>query len=355
MKQFDVLLAEYEQVSFDDIALVPQYSDIKSRKEIDLSVDVLNYKMSLPIFSSPMDTVTNGKTLSVLINNGCSGIIHRYCTIEEQVTMLREAISLSTNAGALYGAAIGVTGDYVTRAQALYENGCNLICIDVAHGHHILVEEAIKQLDRLSWRREVILMAGNVATAEGFVFLQNLGVDLIRVGISSGSICSTFSKTGHGKPLFSSILEISEFFRKRAYFQKKSLLVADGGMKDTGHMVMALAAGADLLMTGSLFSGHEESPGSLIYQNNKPYKVYRGMASASAQEAFKGNYNSNEGVSALVPFKGKLADTIKMLDNGIRSGVSYTGSRNLEEFRQTAVWSRLSSTGTRQLHPHVNQ
>jgi len=242
-------------LSFDDVLLVPQYSRIKSRKEIDLSVEAKNVskKFEIPIVSAPMDSITELAMVIAMDRLGGLGIIHRYNTIDEQAKIAQEAFYTGANNIA---AAIGMTDDYYVRAEELVKAGANILCVDVAHGHHRMMQECLDRL-KSKFGDEVHLMAGNVATLEAFNDLADWGADSIRVGIGGGSICSTRIQTGHGVPTLQSVIYCSRSDRD-------ALLIADGGIKNSGDMVKALAAGADMVMCGSLLSGTDETPGDVI-------------------------------------------------------------------------------------------
>lgn len=327
-------------LSFDDILLVPQMSDIKSRKEVDLTSDMGGHKFSLPIISSPMDTVTGPTMAKTMTNHGGIGIFHRYNTIQEQVTMLKNVPKKTA------GAAIGVTGDFLERAEALVEHGVFLLCIDVAHGHHVSVKGAIESI-KSKFGNDIILMAGNVATSKAFTDLEDWGADVIRVGVGGGSICSTRIQTGHGVPTFHSVLSA-------ALCAKRALIVADGGIKTAGDAVKSFAAGADFVMLGSLLAGTKESPGQ-VFQNNegKQYKVYRGMASEEAQVDWKGKANSREGISTTIPYKGSVESVLSMLAQNIRSGLSYSGARNLKQFRNKVEMVEQTQAGMKESFTHI--
>lgn len=326
-------------VTFDDVLLVPQYSEIISRKSIDLEscLDLEN-KFQLPIISSPMDTITDATMANAMATAGGLGIVHRYNSIEEQVSYVK---------GKQYrtAAAIGITGDFIERAKALVDAGCNILCIDVAHGHHVLMRHALKTL-RNTVGYDVHIMAGNVATLQGFNDLADWGANSIRVGIGGGSICSTRIQTGHGVPTLQSVLDCSMSDRSAA-------LIADGGIKTPGDIVKALAAGADFVILGSMLAGTTETPSQTIFDKGKRYKVYRGMASVEAQIDWRGHTSSVEGVSHVVPFKGSVENILRGLSNGIRSGLSYSGALNLKDFRSKVKIIKQTSAGLVESNTHI--
>lgn len=343
-------------VCFDDVLLSPRYSDIKSRKEIDLTSEVPNlgtHKFSLPIVSSPMDTVT-GTSMAVQISSqGGLGIIHRYNTVDQQ----SQAVYSAKNAGCpVVGAAVGVSGDFLRRARALAKSGADVICVDIAHGHHVMMKDALHALREDPYVGDLHIMAGNVATLEAFNDLSDWGANSIRVGIGGGSICSTRIQTGHGMPTLQSVIECSRSDRDAA-------LIADGGIRTSGDIVKALSAGADLVMLGSLLAGTDESPGEVIEKpeliNGRQayikHKVYRGMASVEAQIDWRGHTSSEEGVSSTVSYKGSVGDVLDRLEKGIRSGLSYSGCRTLSDFRTKSTFMRQTSNGVVESSTHVNQ
>lgn len=328
-----------QAVSYDDVLLVPKFSDIESRKEVCIA-QWLEYKkisLRIPIISAPMDTVTGRDMAISIAKSGGLGIIHRYCSIEEQVLMLSE----------FCGAAVGATGNFVERAIELKNAGCKVICIDVAHGHHILVKNALSKL-RQSLGDDVHIMAGNIATAQGFRDLAEWGANSVKVGIGGGSICTTRIQTGHGIPTLQSVIDVA-LQRKSSKFSKNVKIIADGGIKKSGDIVKALAAGADFVMLGSMLAGCVESPGKILGD----VKSYRGMASEEAQMEWKGSFSSREGVSATVPMVGAVDDVMTKLYNGIVSGLSYSGARNIVELQHEAEFIRQSGAGIVESAAHI--
>ena len=328
-------------LSFDDVLLVPQYSDIRSRAaDIDLANDLGSINLQLPIISSPMDTVTEVPMATTIHALGGLGIIHRYNTVEEQSGMIQEA-----SRSAYTGAAVGVTGDYLERANAAVDAGAKVLCIDIAHGHHVLMKGALHKL-RETLGYDIHIMAGNVATLEGFNDLADWGADSIRVGIGGGSICSTRIQTGHGTPTFQSILDC-------ARSDRDACLIADGGIKNSGDIVKALAAGADFVILGSLLAGTTESPGDILYKHGERYKTYRGMASVEAQTDWRGHTSSIEGVSSCVHFKGELKLVINNLIAGVKSGLSYSGCRDIISLQARSTFIEQTSSGAFESSTHI--
>jgi IMP dehydrogenase len=328
-----------ETVSFDDVLLQPKYSEIESRNQIDISSYLDEYTcLRLPVMSSPMDTVTETEMATAVSSSGGIGVVHRYNTIEEQVALAKKVKGH-------VACAVGVTGDYEARAASLVEAGCRILCLDVAHGHHALVRTALKTL-REELGDKVHLMAGNVATLEAFNDLADWGADSIRVGIGGGSICSTRLNTGHGVPTYQSIVDC-------ARSDRDAKLIADGGIKNAGDIVKALAAGADFVMLGSMLAGTDESPGEIFTSENKKYKVYRGMASRSAQMEWRGKSSSPEGVSTTIPYKGSVVDILQDITGNIKSGFSYTGATSLEILQSKATFIRQTPAGQLESSTHI--
>ena len=333
-----------EAVTYDDMLLVPQYSDIKSRSEVDLSSDLsAHVTLKLPILSAPMDTVCEGEMAVTMARTGGMGIIHRYNSIDEQVRLARE---VSDRGERCFAAAVGVSGDYQERAASLVDIGVSTLCLDVAHGHHILMKNALQYL-RTKFGTSVTLIAGNVCTLEGVNDLADWGADAVRANIGGGSICSTRIVTGHGLPGLQTIFDC-------ARTDRDVKIIADGGIKTSGDIVKALAAGADFVMCGSLLAGTEESPGQVITMpDGTRMKEYRGMASKDAQMSWRNRSSTPEGVASYIPYKGSVVDILRDLEGGIRSGLSYTGARNLSELQNKAQWSRQTSAGTVESGTHI--
>ena len=329
-------------LSYDDVLLVPQYSDIESRSEIDLTTDMGNgLVLSLPIISSPMDTISESSMVSEMNRFGATGIIHRYNSIQEQCDLIK-VINNKRNVGA----AIGISGNSIARAAAALDSGATFLCVDVAHGHHIKMKKTLETL-RNEFGDHVHIMAGNVATLQGINDLSDWGADSVRCNIGGGSICSTRIQTGHGVPGLETIFECAKTDRDVR-------IIADGGIKNSGDIVKAFAAGADAVMCGSLFAGTTESPGEIFEESSgTKWKVYRGMASKEAQISWKGDYSSYEGVSTRVPFRGSIKNILSDLERGIRSGLSYSGARTITELATKAEFISQTSAGLSESHTHI--
>jgi len=337
-----------EALTYNDVLLEPQYSDIKSRSEVSVASILRGNgpttKLSLPIIASPMDTISEEEMGVAMWQEGGLAVVHRYNTIDRQIEIMDHIIVLcQANAAA----AIGTSGDYLDRATALYDVGTRILCVDVAHGHHILMKEALHEL-RDCFADSVHIMAGNVATLEGYNDLVDWGADSVRCNIGGGSICSTRVQTGHGVPGLQTILDCAE-----GRGSGTVPIIADGGIRSAGDIVKALAAGADFVMLGSLLAGTDETPGDVINSRKGKFKSYRGMASKDAQIAWRGTTASLEGIATTVPCKGPVEDILEDLERGIRSGLSYSGARSIRELQNKARLIRQTVSSQTESSPHI--
>lgn len=334
-------------LTYDDVLLVPQYSDIVSRKEVSLKSWLdqdRGLSFELPIIASPMDTISEIGMAILMARMGGLAVVHRYNTVERQLE-IAETI-FENVASEKVGFAIGITGDYIERAKKLVSLGAKILCVDVAHGDHVLMKTALGEL-RNAIGETTHIMAGNVATLEGFDRLASWGANSIRVGIGGGSICSTRIQTGHGVPNLTSLLDCAKTEHNVA-------IIADGGIKNSGDIVKALGAGSDFGMVGSLLAGTDETPGKIfITPEGEKRKVYRGMASKDAQVDWRGKASSLEGISTSVLYKGSAKEIIEQLDNGIRSGFSYSGCRTITEFWAKAKFIEQSPASMRESDTHI--
>ena len=334
-----------EALTFDDVLLLPKYSNIlPSNTNIFLQ---LTKKISLkvPFLTSAMDTVTESKMAIAIAKEGGLGIIHRNLDIKKQ----SDEIIKVKNKKLYVGAAIGTNKDDLERANSLASNGVDLIVIDTAHGHS---EKVIKTLNKIKKKiKNIPVCVGNIATGEAAKKLYNSGADIIKVGIGPGSICTTRMVAGIGVPQISAIMEV-----KKALNKKNIKIISDGGIKFSGDIAKALAAGADAIMMGSIFAGTDESPGKKFKRNGKIYKQYRGMGSIGAMSAgsanryFQKNYKDKakfvpEGVEGRVEYKGKVSKIIYQLQGGLRSSMGYIGAKNLKEINKKAKFVKITKAG----------
>ena len=254
------------------------------------------------------------------------------------------------------GGAVGVTDDTLERVQMLFQNGVDVIIIDTAHGHSKGVIEMLKKIKQKFPKLEVI--AGNIATAKGALDLVASGADAVKVGIGPGSICTTRIIAGVGYPQFQAVYEVAQALKN-----KNIPIIADGGIRNTGDIPKAIAAGASSVMIGSLFAGVEESPGETIIYEGRKYKNYRGMGSIEAMEqGSKDRYFQDteddikklvpEGIVGRVSFKGKLGDVVYQLIGGLRAGMGYLGAKDIKTLQKNAKFVRITQNGREESHPH---
>ena len=367
MSNWDTKFAK-EGITFDDVLLIPAESHVLP-DEVDLSVQLApNLKLNVPFLSASMDTVTETKMATAMAQNGGLGVIHKNMTTDKQAQMVADVKAIENDASQypnaavdannhlLVAAAVGVTSDTSERAHALLDAGADAIIIDTAHGHSAGVLRKVAQI-----RQELpdaTLIAGNVATGEGTRALFEAGVDVVKVGIGPGSICTTRVVAGVGVPQITAIYDAANVARE---FGKP--IIADGGMKYSGDIVKAMAAGGNAVMFGSMFAGTDEAPGDVIEEAGKKYKSYRGMGSLAAMEKgskdryFQGSVNEAnklvpEGIEARVAYKGSVNDIIFQMIGGLRSGMGYTGSANIQALIDNAQFVRISNAGLRESHPH---
>jgi len=469
-----------EGLTFDDVLLVPKFSDITSRSQTDLSTRLSrNIKLNIPLISANMDTVTESTMAVTMARQGGIGIIHRFLTIQEQANqvlkvkrsgsvmienpylvsqdetistaldimtekevsgllvvdsesklvgilterdvlfesldstkLVRELMtkdvitskpsinvdeakdilknnrieklplvdddqkihglyttqdilntenypiaSHDSKGRPLVGAAVGVKGDFLERTEALLEAGTDAIVVDIAHGHSENAISTVKNIKKAFPNCELI--AGNVATAQGTEDLIKAGVDAVKVGVGSGSICITRVITGSGVPQLTAVLDCAEIGKKYDI-----PIISDGGTRTSGDATKALAAGASSVMLGSMLGGTDESPGSTISKNGKRYKIYRGMASLAAARGRKSketglgdlgddlNDYVAEGVEAFVPYKGSVTDILTQITGGIRSGLSYCGGHTIQQMQENAEFIKMSGAGFAESKPH---
>ena len=469
-----------EGITFDDVLLVPKFSDISSRTQTDLSTKLSkNITLNIPLISANMDTVTESTMAVTMARQGGIGIIHRFLTIQEQANqvlkvkrsgsvmienpylvsqdetistaldimtekevsgllvvdsesklvgilterdvlfesldstklvnelMTKDVItskpginvdeakdilknnrieklplidddqkihglyttqdilntenypiaSQDSKGRPLVGAAVGVKGDFLERTEALLEAGTDAIVVDIAHGHSENAISTVKNIKKAFPDCELI--AGNVATAQGVEDLVKAGVDAVKVGVGSGSICITRVITGSGVPQLTAVLDCAEIGKKYDI-----PIISDGGTRTSGDATKALAAGASSVMLGSMLGGTDESPGSTISKNGKRYKIYRGMASLAAARGRKSketglvdlgddlNDYVAEGVEAFVPYKGTVTDILTQITGGIRSGLSYCGGHTIQQMQENAEFIKMSGAGFAESKPH---
>jgi IMP dehydrogenase len=340
MKQYN----NKPSLAFEDILLVPQHSDIVSRKDIRLSSSIGQQLRSIslrtPIIAAPMDTVCEWEMAVAMKENGGIGIIHRYMPIEKQITMIKMARANN----AIAAGSVGAKDEYLSDAIRLVEAGAKIVLVDTANGHSQYAIDAVKNLRRV-FGYEYHIMAGNVSTADGFAALQDAGADSIRVGIGGGSACTTRIVSGHGIPTLQSIIDI----RERFPYGSGASIIADGGIRNSGDAAKALAAGANAVMLGGALAGTDESPGDVV----DGYKLFRGMASKEAQQDGRGSVSGVEGIATTVPYRGSVNNIINDFRNGIASAMSYTGVDNLQDFATESMYTIITNSGIAESKPHA--
>ena len=392
-------------LTYDDVNIIPKYSELNSRDDVDLTTRFTkNTELTIPIVASPMDTVTGYDMANEMMDWGGVGVIHRFNSIEKQSKMMNRLfrgwksffdigdidkshekeydewnksvrswnspptksdwedlherfwfIDQSKEADEQWVknplcAAIGVTGDYKERAQELIKNGCNVLLIDIAHGHHVLMKNAIEELKN-EYGQNVEIIGGSIATKEAAKDLCEWGVDGIRVGIGNGSLCETRIRTGVGLPQVSTLFDVCSVADTFGV-----PCIADGGIRNVGDVAKGLGAGADSVMLGSLLAGTKETPGNTHkvgeWPNEKLYKKYRGSASLDSKSD-RGESNNVEGNSKIIPYKGKVKRIISDIRDGIKSSCSYVGASSVLDFQSKCEFVRVTQAGTIEAKPHL--
>ena len=334
-----------DSLTFDDVSLIPQYSSIVPNETITSVELSKNLKLKVPLISSAMDTVTESKMAIAIGKLGGIGVIHRNLSVDKQVSEVKKVKRQKL----LVGAAIGVNNKDLERAQKLSKAKVDLIVIDTAHGHTNKVLKIIKKIKKII--KNIPLCAGNIATGKAAKFLADSGVDIVKVGIGPGSICTTRLVAGVGVPQLSAVIEV-----KNALRNSKTKIISDGGIKFSGDIAKAIAAGADAIMIGSLFSGTLESPGKIFKRKGKLYKSFRGMGSAGAmavgssdryyQKKFKDlSKFVPEGVEGIVKFKGPVNKIIYNLVGGLRSSMGYLGAKTIKDLQKKGEFVKITKAG----------
>ena len=334
-----------EALTFDDVLLLPQFSSIVPANT-NINVNLSNtINLKLPFMSSAMDTVTESKMAIAMAKNGGIGIIHRNLEIKKQCAEIKKVKKLRLKVGA----AIGTSQLELERAKNLIDSGTDIIVIDTAHGHSNNVLKMLNKIKRFS--KKTSICVGNIATGDAAKLLYNSGADILKVGIGPGSICTTRMVAGIGVPQITALLNV-----KKAMHKRKIKIISDGGIKFSGDIIKAIAAGADAIMMGSIFAGTEESPGKKFKIKNKLYKLYRGMgsigamSSGSSERYFQKNYKDKskfvpEGVESRVLYKGKVSKIIYQLQGGLRSSMGYIGASTLDEVSKKSKFIKITKAG----------
>ena len=355
-----------EGYTFDDLLLVPAHSTVVPA-HVDLSTQLTpRLRLKLPILSAAMDTVTEAAMASALAKAGGLGILHKNMSIEAQAAMVRAVKSTAVDHPStaavddqgrlLVGAAVGVSSETMDRVKALVDAEVDVIAVDSAHGHSQGVIATIAALHAAF--PTLTLIGGNIVTAEAAHDLIKAGASILKVGVGPGSICTTRIVAGVGVPQITAVNDVYQVAKAAGVS-----VIADGGIKFSGDIVKALAAGADAVMLGGLLAGCEETPGDVIDVYGKKVKTYMGMGSLTAMQKgssdryFQGGQKElsklvPEGIEATVPFKGPIADVLYQMMGGLRSGMGYCGCANLSDLKTEARFVKITNAGLNESHPH---
>ncbi|MBI2032442.1 MAG: guanosine monophosphate reductase [Candidatus Levybacteria bacterium] len=339
-------------LSYNDVLLVPKFSDISTRTEVDVSTQIApDIRLKIPLISVNMDTVTGVEMAVALHSLGGIGLIGRFDLPDIQA----DKISTIKKRGAASIGVIGVKDDYMERAEKLIKAGSIALHLDIAHAHST---HALKVISDCKNRfPKISIIAGTIATYDGAYDLLKAGADSLKVGIGAGTTCITRVVTGFGIPQITAIMEAD---RARKKFKNKYIL-ADSGAANSGDIVKALAAGADAYQGGSIFAGTDEAPGKTIKMGGKVFKEYNGSTSRREKErqlskdknGKKGNYLLQiEGIEGMVPYKGPVKEVVDLLVAGIKSGFSYAGAKNISEFHKNAEFIQITQAGFKESQPH---
>jgi IMP dehydrogenase len=327
-------------LTFDDVLLVPAYNHYESRQHVDLSASDRTGKLSLrlPVMTANMDSITESAMANFIGGKGGIGVLHRMMSVERNVEEFRRCTVPAF-------VSVGCADEELERAEALRDAGAGLFVVDVAHGHARYVGRALKRLRQLL--PDACLMAGNVATYAGADYLASLGADLIKVGIGPGSVCTTRVKTGHGVPQLTAIRDCARCDRS---------IVADGGIRYAGDVVKALAFGADFVMIGGMLAGTRPTPGDRTRDADGNWvKAYRGMASREVADEHLGGiaeWRTAEGISVAVPYREDEDLVVADIAGGLRSGLTYAGSRTIRELQRKLNYVVVTPSGWREGLPH---
>jgi IMP dehydrogenase len=328
-----------EVLSFDDVLIVPQYSNIASRKDVDIT----SFGFKVPVIASNMDTITGHAMATAMGKLGAGACLHRFSTVQENIDEFKKSPKTTM-------VSIGIGAAELERAIWLFESGATYFVIDVAHG---AAAHVVQQYDKI---RSIVkdnasIMVGNFATQKNIddfnhAVNTNRAPDSYKVGIGGGSLCTTRVVTGCGLPTLASVQDCA---------RTSAPIIADGGIRNSGDIVKALAAGASAVMVGSLLSGTEETPGEVVLSNNLMYKKYRGSASLESYgvQGKVASHRAPEGEATLVRYKGKVEDIIQNLMGGLRSGMSYVGASTIEELQKNTQFVRITDSGKAESRAHA--
>lgn len=354
-----------QALTFDDVQIIPQYSEVASRSNCDTStLFTENYHIDIPLIASPMASICEYDMAFEMWRLGGVGIIHRFNTIEEQVDIVskvkskqEELISMGTEwtsyryTNPVIAAAIGAKEQDMYRARALVEAGANVLVIDIAHGHHLSTRQTLEELKmlRTSLNMEFDVIAGNIATAKAVEDLEYWGANALRVGIGGGSVCETRIRTGVGIPQISCLHETS--------IVANTPIISCGGVRTPGDVAKAITAGASSVILGSMIAGTDETPGEFLYFGNygkrQRMKVYHGSASDVQKTLSSSTLENIEGTATTVPYKGNVESVIREIMDGVRSAMSYVGAETIDEMYINGNFVSVTTNGLREATPHL--
>lgn len=339
-----------EGLTFGDVLLKPQYSEVVSRSDIDLSVKIREFRFSNPIIPANMKTIVGRSNMFSMVDQGGLSIMHRFTSIEDRLNMVKELQEYSKLSMDRFGFSIGVKEEDRENFLALVNAGVKIICIDVAHG------DSKQSIEMIKWIKERwggLLIAGNIATGEAAIRMWDIGADVVKCGIGSGAICLTRTETGNGVPQLSALMDVYEarkrFVEKRirqngfGLGRSKPYIISDGGATSAGDVVKSLCF-ADMTMVGNLLSGCSDSPGESVIIDGKPYKRYDGSSTHKDSHV--------EGVKSVVLEKPEFKETLNRLLQGIKSGCSYQGVFNLTDLKDNPEFIRITNAGLKESGAH---
>ncbi len=332
-----------EFLTFDDVLLLPKYSLIESRSQVDLSVKIKDFTFASPIIPANMKDVVSREVMKEMYLQNSLSLMHRFSSLSDQLLCFKTLIAkYGSNVLNFVGVSVGVKAEDYENLPKFMELGIKIVCVDIAHLDSVLGLKMVKHI-KINYPN-ILLIAGNVATGQGATRAWENGADVVKIGIGSGSICSTRLEAGVGSPQLSTLIEISE---TKKYLQnalnKQLYIISDGGSKQTGDVVKALCY-ADMVMLGNMLAGTDESPGKLHVIDGKHYKDYQGSSTHKEERI--------EGVKALVPTRGPLKAVLKSIHEGIQSGCSYQSARNLQELKNNPQFCKITNAGLRESNIH---
>ncbi len=333
-------------LTYDDVLLLPRHCEISSRTIPNLSSRLTkNKKIETPFIASNMDTITEFEMAAKMGELGGHGILHRFLTVEQQCQQVKQLLELKSKHPHLHvSASVGVKEEGMRRADALVDAGVEILTLDIAHGDSVMMLEVMEYIKKT--HSHIDLIAGNIAMPDAVERLINGGADAVKVGIGPGSMCTTRIITGCGVPQLTAVALCVATAKK---FDIP--VIADGGIKTSGDIMKAFAAGAETVMLGSMLSGTLETPGEI----KGGMKKYRGMASKDAQVSWRGNMQQGmapEGESRMIACKGSVENVIHELSGGVRSGMTYLNAKSLSDINENALFVEMSSNGISESRPH---